>query len=325
VGAVLQGRALALGRLEPARHGILAGMQSPSPVVIEAAINGETRPDRNPNVPRKPEEIAADVIRCLDAGASLIHAHNDDIRQNGRAAADLYLAAWRPVLERRPGTLWYPTLAVGADMAESLAHVEILAREIGLRVGICDPGSTNLGGPDAEGLPVGIVYSNSYDGIRWAFDQCTRLGLGPSLAIYEPGFLRTALAFHRAGRLPAGAMVKLYFGGEYGIFATRPGVSFGLAPTANALRAYLDLLEGSGLPWSVSVWGGDLFATPIARLALELGGHLHVGLEEHFHPEHKPTNEELVREAVALAARVGRPVATSSDAERILGLPARVG
>ena len=27
------------------------------PVVIEAAINGETRPDRNPNVPRKPEEI----------------------------------------------------------------------------------------------------------------------------------------------------------------------------------------------------------------------------------------------------------------------------
>src|SRR5499426_2365506 len=266
------------------------------PVLIEAAVNGETRPDKNPNVPRKPEEIEADVIRCLDAGASLIHAHNDDIRRNGRAAADLYLAAWRPILERRPGTLWYPTLAVGADMAESLAHVEILARELGLRVGICDPGSTNLGGPDADGLPVGIVYSNSYDGIRFAF--------------------------HRAGRLPAGAMVKLYFGGDYGIFATRPGVSFGLAPTESALRAYLDLLEGSGLPWSVSVWGGDLFATPIARLALELGGHLHVGLEEHFHPEHKPTNEELVREAAALAAAVGRPVATPADAERILGLPA---
>ena len=74
----------------------------------------------------------------------------------------------RPILARRTGTLWYPTLAVGSDMAESLAHVEILAGEVGLRVGICDPGSTNLGGPDAEGLPVGIVYSNSYDGIRHA-------------------------------------------------------------------------------------------------------------------------------------------------------------
>jgi uncharacterized protein (DUF849 family) len=199
--------------------------------------------------------------------------------------------------------------------------VEILAREIGLRVGLCDPGSTNLGGPDAEGLPVGLVYANSYDGIRWAFEQCTRLRLGPSLAIYEPGFLRTTLAFHRAGRLPAGAMVKLYFGGDYGLFATRPGVSFGLPPTEHALRAYLELLEGTGLPWSVSVWGGDLMATPIARLALELGGHLHVGLEEHFDPERKPTNEDLVREAAALAASVGRPVATVADAERILGLP----
>jgi uncharacterized protein (DUF849 family) len=117
-------------------------------------------------------------------------------------------------------------------------------------------------------------------------------------------------------------MVKLYFGGDYGLFSTQPGVSFGLPPTRNALAAYLDLLEGSGLPWSVSVWGGDLLATPIARLALERGGHLHVGLEEHFHPERKPTNEELVREAAALIAEVGRPLADGAQAAAILGLPA---
>jgi 3-keto-5-aminohexanoate cleavage enzyme len=75
------------------------------------------------------------------------------------------------------------------------------------------------------------------------------------------------------------------------------------------------------LPWSVSVWGGDLMRTPIARRALERGGHLHVGLEEHFDPARKPTNEELVREAVALCAEVGRPVASCSEAAAILGLP----
>ena len=48
-------------------------------LIIEAAINGETQPDRNPNTPRKPEEITADVFRCLDAGATVIHAHTDDI------------------------------------------------------------------------------------------------------------------------------------------------------------------------------------------------------------------------------------------------------
>lgn len=292
-----------------------------APVVIEAAINGETRPERNPHVPRDPEAIVADVFRCLDAGASLIHAHSDDIRLTGRVAAERYLAAWRPILAQRPETLWYPTLGVGADMAESLSHIDVLAEEIGMRLGICDPGSTNIGGPDAEGLPVGLVYANSYDDVRVAFAQCERLRIGPSLAIYEPGWLRTVLAFHRAGRLPGGSMVKLYFGGEYGLFATQPGVSFGLAPTEHALLAYLDLLAGVDLPWSVSVWGGDLFATPIARLALERGGHLHVGLEEHFHPEHKPTNEELVEQAVALAAAVGRPVAAPSEAEKILRLP----
>ena len=294
-----------------------------TPVIIEAAINGETRPERNPNAPRKPEEIVADVFRCLDAGASVIHAHAEDMKLTGRAGAEGYLAAWRTIVAERPDTLWYPTLAIGKDMAESISHIDGLVSEIGMRLGLCDPGSTNIGGPDAEGLPVGIVYANSYDDVRTCFAQCERHGLGPSLAIYEPGWLRTVLAFQRAGRLPRGAMVKLYFGGDYGLFATRPGVSFGLAPTENALLAYLDLLEGTELPWSVSVWGGDLFETPIARRALELGGHLHVGLEEHFDPVRKPTNREIVEQAVALALEVGRPVASVEDAERILGLPAR--
>lgn len=296
-------------------------MPTPAPVVLEAAINGETRPEKNPNVPRTPDEIIADVIRCLDAGASLIHAHSDDIRRTGRAAANAYLAAWKPILEARPDTLWYPTLAAGGDIAESLSHLEILAREIPLRIGVVDPGSTNLGGPDEEGLPVGLVYANPYEDIRVGLALCERLALGPSLAIYEPGFLRTTLAFHRVRRLPPGSMVKLYFGGDFGIFATRPGVSFGLPPTENALAAYLDLLEGTGLPWSVSVWGGDLLATPIARMALERGGHLHVGLEEHFDPGRQPTNEALVGEAADLVAAVGRPLANAEETVRILGLP----
>lgn len=296
-----------------------------TPLIIECAINGETSPDRNPNAPRKPEEIIADVFRCLDAGATVIHAHTDDIQKTGRQAADAYLAAWRTIIADRPDTLWYPTLGVGADMAESISHIDILAEEIGLRLGLCDPGSTNLGGPDADGLPVGMVYSNSYDDVRVCFAQAERHGLGPSLAIYEPGWLRTVLAFHRAGRLPRGAMVKLYFGADYGLFSTQPGVSFGLAPTEHALPAYLDLLEGTDLPWSVSAWGGDLLETPVARQALERGGHLHVGLEEHFHPDRKPTNQEIVEQASALAAEVGRPLASNAEAAGILDLPPRNG
>ena len=295
-------------------------MTTGTPVIIEAAINGGSSKRRNPNVPREPSEIIEDTYRCLDVGAAIIHAHNSDYALTGQAAADDYLEAWRVILEERPGTLWYPTLSGGRDVHEVLEHVEIISNEVPLRIGVVDPGSTNIGRPDDEGLPIGVVYRNSYDDIRTSFAFCEQHQLGPSLAIYEPGFMQTTLAYFKAGKLPRGAMVKFYFGGEYGMFGKGPGVTFGLPPTENALLAYLDMIEGTELPWSVSVWGGDLMQTPIARLALERGGHLHVGLEEHSGAR-KPTNKDLVREAVELARKVGRPIATPAEAANLLDLP----
>jgi hypothetical protein len=243
------------------------------------------------------------------------------MRATGADAARDYLAAWAPLLAERPDVLWYPTLCQAPGMAAMIAHWAPLARDGRLRIGAFDPGSANLGMPGPDGLPSGVVYGVSYDDIRTAFAACERLRLGPSLGIYEPGALRTVRAWQRADRLPRGALVKLYFGGEYGLFATRPGVSFGLPPTERALDAYLELLDGSGLPWSVSVWGGDLLATPVARLALERGGHLHVGIEEFYSPEREPRNAELAREAAALATAVGRPLATPAEAAKLLDLP----
>ncbi len=297
-------------------------MSANTPVIIEAAINGGSSKRRNPNVPREPSEVIEDTYRCLDAGASIIHAHNSDYQLTGQAAAENYLAAWRVILQERPGMLWYPTLSGGSDVQEVLEHIEIISNEVPLRIGVVDPGSTNLGRPDDDGLPIGVVYHNSYDDIRTSFAFCEQHELGPSLAIYEPGFMQTALAYFRAGKLPQGAMVKFYFGGSYGMFGKGPGVSFGLPPTENALAAYLDMIEGTELPWSVSIWGGDLIETPIARLALERGGHLHVGLEEHS-GERTPTNEALVQEAAALAREVGRPIATPTETAALLNLPDR--
>jgi len=129
---------------------------------------------------------------------------------------------------------------------------------------------------------------------------------------------RALVDLERRGTLPRGALVKLYFGGDHDYFGRR-GPTFGLPPTRASLDAYLAMLDGSRLPWSVAVLGGDLLATEVARLALERGGHLHVGIED-YAGARTPSNEELVREAVELAGRVGRPVATCAEAAAILGL-----
>lgn len=293
-----------------------------TPVILEAAINGMTSKEKNASAPISADEIRKDALLCYDLGATIVHAHNSDIALTGREAADDYLKAWRPLLAERPDALWYPTLTASPDMPSKLEHIELLATEVPVRMCAFDPGSTNIGQPGPDGLPVGGVYGVSYDDCRFAFAFCERLKMGPALGIYEPNSLRTTLAYHRAGRLPAGTMVKFYFGGDYGLMSTEPGVTFGLMPTEYGLLAYLDMLEGTGLPWSVSVWGGDLMETPIARLALERGGHLHIGVEEFYSPDRSPSNEELMREAVELCAKVGRPIATMAETTEMLGLPA---
>ena len=291
------------------------------PVIIEVAINGITTPEINPHVPLTAEAIGADAVACLDGGAAIIHTHNFDISLTGADAAGPYIEAMGPVLAARPDALWYPTLTSGGDHQARNAHLPLIAAEVPLRMGVVDPGSTNIGTAGPDGLPVGGTYKNDYADIRASFEMCRDHQWGPALAIYEPGFLQCVLAYHRAGRLPAGSMAKLYFGGEWGLTRRSRGVTFGLSPTKHALLAYLDMLEGTDIPWSVSVWGGDLMATPVARLALELGGHLHVGIEEFYDPDRSPTNQELLAEAVALCARVGRPVATSAETADMLGLP----
>jgi 3-keto-5-aminohexanoate cleavage enzyme len=288
------------------------------PVIIEAAINGITTKETNPHVPKEPGEIAADALACFEAGAAVIHNHIDLMAASEEDTVARYLEGWRPILDARPDALVYPTVRGGITI--SYEHLGPLAASGLLRIGIVDPGSVNLGGVDESGVPTGgIAYANSYDAIARAFEICRDHGLGPSLAIYEPGFLRTTLAWWRAGRLPQGAMVKLYFSTERGYM----GAPFGLPPTHAGLAAYLELLEGCDLPWAVSLVGGDVVRSDIARPALDAGGHLHLGLE-FFRGERTPTNPELIAEAVALCAEAGRPVATPDQAVGILGLPPRL-
>ena len=289
--------------------------RSGEPVIIEAAINGATTKERNPNVARAPEEIAADALATIDAGAAIIHNHIDLFGVDENEAAERYLAGWRPALAERPDALFYPTVHFGPPI--TYEHLIPLAASGVLRLGLTDPGSVNLGAVDPEGVPVGgFIYGNSHDTIARAFQICREQRLGPSLAVYEPGFLRTTLAWWRAGRLPAGAMIKLYFSTEHGYM----GAPFGLPPTAAALDAYVELLGGCDVPWAVSLVGGDVIASEVAPLALERGGHLHVGLE-FFAGDRTPTNAELVAEAVELCEKVGRPVASPDEAAGILGLP----
>jgi uncharacterized protein (DUF849 family) len=198
------------------------------------------------------------------------------------------------------------------NIRERYAHVEELASAGLLRIALIDPGSVSLGGIDSDGLPsaVELVYHNSFADARYMCGFCCQHGLAAHISIFEPGFLRVALAYHKAGRLPP-AKIQFYFGG--------PALPFGLPPTEASLDAYLAMLEGTQLPWMVGVIGGDIAATPLPELAIRRGGHVRVGLEDYAGPR-KPRNVELVQEMVALAEKLGRPLATPAQAAALIGV-----
>ncbi|MBB84869.1 MAG: 3-keto-5-aminohexanoate cleavage protein [Deltaproteobacteria bacterium] len=293
------------------------------PVILEVALNGATPTERNPHSPQTTEALIDDAIRCIDAGAAIVHTHAPDISVGGEEGAQQYLAHYAPVLEKHPDAILYPTITFGATIEEKTSHVEPLKKVFPLRMGFVDPGSVNLTPTDEAGVPMPAdwVYANSPADVGKKFALCERLGLGPGMAIFEPGFLRAALAYHDAGRMPRGAFLRFYFGGERSYRGEGPvDLLFGMPPSRAGLDLYLDMLGDRSIPWSIAVVSGDPFDGDVARHALERGGHLRVGIED-YAGLRSPSNLELVQEAVALCAEVGRPVATAAEAARMLDLP----
>ncbi|MEN8160027.1 MAG: 3-keto-5-aminohexanoate cleavage protein [Myxococcota bacterium] len=290
------------------------------PVILEVASNGVTTREQNPAVPREPKEIAEDALACFAAGAAVVHTHTHEPALPPAEGAALYLEAYQPVLAARPDALLYPTVAPGPDIETRYGHTALLAEAGAIRCGALDTGSVNLGATAADGwpIPMDFVYTNSPNDIRFMAEVCRDHGLGPSVAVFEPGFLRVVLAAERAGALPPGTLVKLYFSAGGYLGGGEP--IFGAPPIREALDLYCAMLADSKLPWAVAVIGGSLLDSEIAALAVERGGHLRVGIEDFFTAK---SNVDEVQRAGELCRGLGRPLASSADAEHLLSLPPR--
>ncbi|WP_075790703.1 3-keto-5-aminohexanoate cleavage protein [Massilia putida] len=297
---------------------------SEAPVVIEAAVT----PLRK-GAPLQPAQATvSEATECLAAGAAIIHYHHD-FRLERSAATGQIIDIGKAILADFPHALYYPDYIAGRDEDRALGRryqPDALLRPMhdagALRMFALDPGFTLFGQLDDKGLPSnsvtgGQTYAEAHAMVEYAREVDCPISIG----IYEPGNLRWVVAYAKAGMFPSGSLIKIYFGGEYTMGQDRvPGVNFGLAPTRANLDVYLGMMQGIDLPWQVSVQGGVLLDTEVARHALELGGHLRVGVEDTAGGT-PMSNRETVEAAVALARQVGRPVATGEAALAALARP----
>lgn len=288
-------------------------MGSGAPLVIEAAINGSTAKETNPNVPRTVDEIVATALACVRSGASIVHNHNDEpnFGEPSTHSPDPYEKAWRTIWEAHPTLLMHPTTSGNrsAGIAERFSHIDELHRRGALTMSTADGGCLSFAFDGVEGPMSLPTFGNSADEVAWIFGWCRDTDMPVHVSIFEPGMLRLALAHHRAGSLPRRTKIQLYFGG--------PAALFGLPPTRSSLDAYVAMLTDVGLPWMAGVLWGDVLGSGLAEAALRAGGHIRVGLEDYAGPE-QLTNEDLVRRAAELGSDLGRTVVEVDDVRAAL-------
>jgi 3-keto-5-aminohexanoate cleavage enzyme len=276
---------------------------STTPLLIEAAVT--------PYRPGTPLQTADETVReakaCLAAGAAIIH-HHHDFRLNRDDAVKQVLDIEGAILEEYPSALVYMDYLRGTTIEEKYAYLEPLYAAGLLRMFALDPGHTLFDIPDENGLPsqsveAGFTYAESNEMVEFA----NRTGAPISIGIYEPGHLRWTKAYADAGKFPARSLVKLYFPDSFSL-GGKPRVSVGLYPTAASLDMYLSMLGDTEIPWQISVLGGIVLDTPLAKYALERGGHIRVGVED-TGGRTSMTNADSVYAAVELAQQIGRTVA----------------
>jgi uncharacterized protein (DUF849 family) len=294
------------------------------PVILECAINGGTTKAKNPLAPGPPAEHTAEIIRCLDAGATIVHSHSNEPNEDPNIAVQPYIEAYKPVWKKHPHAILYATANFDPKVYNQTrkvwpggiqcVHHRLLA-EAGLaNMVLLDTGVCPLAVFDKQGVPgpdSGFFWYGFWpEDIRYILKVCKDLGTGASISVFEPGWMKNVVAMVRAGTLPRGSKLNIYFASDrYSGFA--PAIP-------EALELYLKMMEGLNLKWSVGYIGNkSVMDTPLARMALERGGSFRVGLEDW---PNGTSNVEQLNRAKEIINAVGRPVVTGAEAIKYLDI-----
>ncbi len=266
-------------------------------LIITVALTGNVPTKQmNANLPDTPEEIAADVRRCSDAGAAIFHVHARDAHQKPTLDISAYKETARRIKETTPEVIIQLSTGgrAGKDWDDRANPVKLLPE-----MGSFTTGSNNL---------PGMVYENSPQFIEYLANVFKETGVKPEIEVFETGMINNAIYLQKKGLINA----PLHFNFVLGAPGSMPGT------VKNLLFLSESIPEGS--TWSVT--GIGKVEIHMAAAAIVLGGHVRVGLEDNLYmPDGSPaSNLKLVEKIVAIAKEVGREIATPGETRSILSL-----
>lgn len=265
-------------------------------IITAALVGAETMREQTPYVPYTPEEIAEEARRCREAGASMAHVHGR--REDGTPTQDreTFAQILSKIRERSDILVQFSTGgAVGMSVQERIEGLEERPDMATLTTG-----TVNFG----EG-----VFWNDLSTIRTIAERLKALGIRPEIEIFDTGMVDTALRLVGEGLLSS----PLHFDFVLGV----PGA---MGARVENLRFLIGMIP-EGSTWCVA--GVGRHELPLAYEAIELGGHVRVGLEDNIYLSKGVLAEgswALVERVVERAEAAGRHACEPSEAAALLGL-----
>ena len=269
-------------------------------LIITAAVTGShiTR-EQTPYIPITPEEIVRSCVECHGAGASIVHIHVRDPKTGkGAQELDLFRRVVEPLKERTDLILCLTTSGIpGRNLptADRLIPLELKPELASL-----DAGTINLGG---------VVFENTPEFLDAAARMMMEKGVKPELEIFDSGMVVTSLRMRDERKLNEPLHFQFVLGTPWGALATPKSL------------LHLHELIPANSTWSViGIGKGQL---PMSLMALVMGGHIRVGMEDGIYysrGELAKTNAPFVERIVRIAGEYGRDIATPAEAREILGL-----
>ncbi len=159
------------------------------------------------------------------------------------------------------------------------------------------------------------VFKNTFRDLKMICRMMEENGTKPELECYCPSHLYNAAQLVREGYLKKPLHIQFVHGVLGGI-GTTPEDLLHMKHTA-------DRLFGVG-QYTWSVIGAGRYMFPLCSLAVSMGGHARVGMEDSLYLEKgvlAKSNAELVERMVRIATQLtGREIATPDEAREMLGL-----
>ena len=271
-------------------------------LIINAAITGMVpMKSDTPHVPITVDEIVADIKRVRDAGASIVHLH---ARQED-GSADYRAEVYSQILAG--------ARAVAPDVILCVSTSGRVFKTFEQRSEVLDCRNPQ---PEMASLTLGsmnfpkVASVNDPDMIRSLVQRMAERGIVPEMECFDLGMVEYANYLVERHVLVAPFYCNLLLG-SLGTLSATPA---NLARMVGALP--------NGTTWAAA--GIGRFQFPMNALAIAMGGHVRVGLEDNIWYDDErtrlATNAELITRLVRIAQACGREIATPDEARTMIGL-----